>query len=138
MFYKKCWSYKFCNIHRKTTVLDSLFNNVIEKRLQHMRFPVHIANFYVFWNLRTAASDYPVTLVMYLKKIYFMKNIYDLLWWKTCSLKLDYVIQWDLKGHVKIVEIYMRKFNVSILNRLKIVGFFVNAFQISNAKCHFK
>ena len=30
---------------------------------------------------------------------------------------------YDFKGHVKIVEIYMVKFNVSILNRLKIMGF---------------
>ena len=30
------------------------------------------------------------------------------------------------KGDVKIVKIYMVKFNVSILNRLKIMGFFVN------------
>ena len=28
--------------------------------------------------------------------------------------------------HVKIVEIHMVKFNVSILNRLKMMGFFVN------------
>ena len=27
-------------------------------------------------------------------------------------------------GHVKIVKIYMIKFNVPILNRLKIMGFF--------------
>ena len=27
------------------------------------------------------------------------------------------------KGHVKIVKIYMMKFNVSILNRLKIIVF---------------
>ena len=31
---------------------------------------------------------------------------------------------YDFKGHVKIIEIYMVKFNVSILNRLKIMGFF--------------
>ena len=36
---------------------------------------------------------------------------YDL-WWR-------YVF----KGHVKIVKIYMAKFNVSILNRLKIMVF---------------
>ena len=35
-------------------------------------------------------------------------------------------ITYDFKGHVKIVEIYMVKFNVSILNRLKIIGVFVN------------
>ena len=34
-------------------------------------------------------------------------------------------ITYDFKGHVKIVEIYMVKFNVSIVNRLKIMGFFV-------------
>ena len=33
----------------------------------------------------------------------------------------------NFKGHVKIIEMYMVKFNVSILNRLKIMGFFVNA-----------
>ena len=36
-------------------------------------------------------------------------------------------ITYDFKGHVEIVEIYMVKFNVSILNRLKIMGFFVKA-----------
>ena len=34
---------------------------------------------------------------------------------------------YHFKGHVKIVEIYMVKFNISISNRLKIMGFFVNA-----------
>ena len=35
-------------------------------------------------------------------------------------------MRYGFKGYVKIVEIYMLKFNVSILNRLKIMGFFVN------------
>ena len=47
---------KFRNIHRKTTVLESLFIKVagiqpckfIEKRLQRRCFPVHIENFYLF------------------------------------------------------------------------------------------
>ena len=30
------------------------------------------------------------------------------------------------KGHVKIVNIYMVKYNVSVLNRLKIMGFFIS------------
>ena len=30
------------------------------------------------------------------------------------------------KGHVKVVKIYMVNFNVSILNRLKLMSFFVN------------
>ena len=52
MFCKKRCSSKFCNIHRKTPVLESLFNkvegqacNFIEKRLQHRCFPVNIAKF---------------------------------------------------------------------------------------------
>ena len=52
----------------------------------------------------------------------------NLLWWRKCSFELDYEIQWlILKGHVKIVKIYMVKFNVSTLSRLKIMGFFVNS-----------
>ena len=43
----------FRNVHRKTSVLDSLFNeftglkscNFIKKRLQYMCFPVNIAKF---------------------------------------------------------------------------------------------
>ena len=68
--------------------------NFIEKRLQRRCFPVQIANFYLFWNLRTASSDYSFTLV-----IYFKKN-YDLLWWGKWSFRLDYMIQWSmiLKG----------------------------------------
>ena len=50
------FSWRFCYIHRKTPVLESLFNNTaglevcnfIKKRLQHRGFPVKMAN------LRTA------------------------------------------------------------------------------------
>ena len=38
----------------------------------------------------------------------------------------------DFKGHVKIVEICMVKFNVSIANRHKIMEDFVNAKYIHN------
>ena len=49
-----------------------------------------------------------------------MRRNYDLLWRRKCSLKLDYVIQWCMiVKAVKIVEIYVVKFNVSILNGLK-------------------
>ena len=37
---------------------------------------------------------------------------------KKCSFKLDYG-----KGHVKFGKIYLVKFNISILNRLKRMGF---------------
>ena len=43
------------------------------------------------------------------------------------EMRLCNPVTYDFKGHVKILEIYMVKFNVSILNRLKIMGFFVNA-----------
>ena len=58
------FSEKFRNIHRKTSVLESLFNkvtglqacNFTKKRLQHRRFPENIANYFEK-HLRTAASD---------------------------------------------------------------------------------
>ena len=39
---KKRCSYKFCNTHRKISVLESLF----KKRLQNRCFPVNIVNFF--------------------------------------------------------------------------------------------
>ena len=46
---------------------------------------------------------------------------------------------YHFKGHVKIIEIYMVKFNISILNRLEIVSFFVNAKYLHKYfKCYFK
>ena len=57
-----------------------------------------------------------------------IKENYELLWRRKCLLKLDYIFQWRyFKEHVKIVEICMVKINVSILNRLINVRFFVNA-----------
>ena len=58
------------NIHRKTPVLDSLFNkvaglqisNFIKKWLQHRCFPVNVANF-----LRTVfCIEHPRCLLLYL------------------------------------------------------------------------
>ena len=49
------------------------------------------------------------------------------------EIRLCNPITYDFKGHVKIVEIYMVKFNVSILNRLKVMGYFVNAKYYINA-----
>ena len=43
------------------------------------------------------------------------------------EIRLCNPVTYNFKGHVKFVEIYMVKFNVSVLNRLKIMGFFVNA-----------
>ena len=67
MFYKKRCSYIFCNIYRKTVVLESFINkvarlkacNFIKKRLQHKCFPVWILpnlNNLFEKHLRTTAS----------------------------------------------------------------------------------
>ena len=42
------------------------------------------------------------------------------------EIRLRNLMTYVFKGHVKIVKIYMVKFNLSILNRLEIKGFFVN------------
>ena len=102
------------------------------KRLQHSCFPKHITNFYLFW--KTSANGC-FWLFFYFSNLFvfdclftIIKKNYDLLWWRKFLLKLGYGIQWhDFKVHVKIVEIYMVKFNVSIWNRLKIMELFVNA-----------
>ena len=39
------------------------------------------------------------------------------------EVRLCNLTTYVFKGHVKIVKIYMVKFNVPILNRLKIIGF---------------
>ena len=75
-----CSLNKVCNIHRKTSVLESLFNkfislhdcNFTKKRLQHGRFPINIANFknnYFEKHLRTAGSDSSYILHRKLNKI---------------------------------------------------------------------
>ena len=42
------------------------------------------------------------------------------------KIRLCNPMTYVFKGHVKIVKIYMVTFLVSVLNRLKIMGFFVN------------
>ena len=39
------------------------------------------------------------------------------------EVRLNNLTTYVFKEHVKIVKIYMVKFNISILNRLKIMGF---------------
>ena len=76
LFYQNC-SQKFRNIHRKTTVLESLFNKVaglhacmfIEKDSNIGFSCVNreiFKNIYFEKYLRTAASDNSFTLVIYL------------------------------------------------------------------------
>ena len=55
------------------------------------------------------------------------KKTYDLLWPMVKNMfievRLCNLTKYVFKGHVKIVKIYMANFHVSILNRLKIMGF---------------
>ena len=99
----------------------------------HTCFPVHIVNFYLFW--KTSANGC-FWLLFYFSNLYvfgclftIIKENYDLLLMKKMFIKIRLCnpIVHDFKEHVKIVEIYMVKINVPILNRLKIMGFFVNA-----------
>ena len=71
-FYKKSCSLKFRNIHRKTPLLETNFNEVafIKKRLQHRCFLVNIAKF-----LRT--SKYICERLLYFavpKPMYILSN----------------------------------------------------------------
>ena len=95
----------------------------IEKRLQQWRFPLHVREF-----LRTSIlkniKRLLVIILLVQQFICFRKSIYNykeklIFWWRKCSLKLDYAIEWHVfKDHVKIVKMYMVKINVSILDRL--------------------
>ena len=63
----------------------------------------------------------------------FVSAVSVQLWSKTMVTKLFIEIRlcnpmtYNFKSYFKTVEIYILKFNVSVLNRFKITGFFVNA-----------
>ena len=93
-------SYKVRNIHRKTSVLESLFNkfiglqacNFTKKRVQHRRFTVNIANFkntYIEKHLRMAGSDSSYILHSKLNKI-----IQEVDW----SSRLAFCFSWNIKS----------------------------------------
>ena len=71
VFCEKRCSYEFRNIHRKATVLDSLFTKVaglkvcsfIKKRLQHRCFPVNIAKFLRTPILKNICKWLPLKLI---------------------------------------------------------------------------
>ena len=74
VFYKKCYSKKFDNIHRKTPALQSIFNkvaglqvsNFIKKRFQYKCSSVNIAknfkNIFFKEHLGTAATGWSLKL----------------------------------------------------------------------------
>ena len=62
-----------------------------------------------------------------------LKQNYTILLRRKCSLKVRFkkaevvkkvfLMMYNFKEHVKIVKIYMVNFNVTIFNRLKLMGF---------------
>ena len=100
-------------------MLESLFNEVAVRKetptqVLSYAYCKFFNNIYFQKHLQTTASDYSFTIVIYLFLVVSLQltmTFYN----EECSLKLDYVIQ-DVcfKGHVKIIKIYMVKFNVSV------------------------
>ena len=65
-------------------------------------------------------TGYHLSLYNYKENLWsFMIYVKENVHWNRLRNLTTYVF----KGHVKMVKIYMLKFNVSILNRLKIMGF---------------
>ena len=81
---------KVCNIHRKTPVLESLFNKVarleaykfMKKRLQRRCFPVNIANFLSKFYLKNTTGGCFCTLNSPAIWLYKSGN-----WWNIFSIK---------------------------------------------------
>ena len=83
------------------------------KSISSIDFLVFLVLFYfiVIYLFSVSLYNYKGKLSSFIeKKMFIQMRLYNL---------MTYVF----KGHVKIVKIYMVKFNVSILNRLKITGF---------------
>ena len=118
--------------------MESLVN-----RLQQRYFLVHIANFYLrtyiwiyieliseilksangrFWLFFYFTNVFVVGCLFTTeeKPLFMLKEMFIEI--RLCNLRTYY-----FKEHVKIVEMYMVKFNVSILNRLRTMVFFVSA-----------
>ena len=64
VFYKKGCPYKFCNIYRKKTVLESFFNKVARLQVYLKETPT-LKNTYFEKDQRTATSDYSFTSAVY-------------------------------------------------------------------------
>ena len=91
-----------------------------------------ILQIYIYFekHLQMAVSDYSFTSVIYLFPLSLYNYVKELWYFMVKKMFIEIrcnPMTYNLKGHVKIVEIYMVKFKVSVLNRLKLMGFFVNA-----------
>ena len=113
-----CWSFFFIKLQA---------SKFIEKRLQNWCFPLHVRKFLrtpilknserllliiLFSNLFV----FDVSLQLYRKTNLSVKKVF-------IEIRLCNRMMYVFKGHVKIVKIYMVKFNVSILIRLKTMFF---------------
>ena len=106
------------------------------KKLWCRCFPVNFAKFlrklflteHPWWLLRNVHWNWILFFFLQSQRSFnftITKKTYDFLWSmvKKCLLKLCILTTYVFKGHIKIVKIYMVKFNVSILKRLKIMSF---------------
>ena len=138
-------SYKVRNIHRKTSVLESLFNkfiglqacNFTKKRLQHRRFPVNIANFkntYFEKHLRTAGSDSSYILHRKLNKIIqeadWPSRLAFCFFWNIKSLYFTYSHSYSFVLSLAIIHCHSLSFFVTQCHSL---SFF---FSCCTTHCH--
>ena len=129
-------SYKVRNIHRKTSVLESLFNkfiglqvcNFAKKRLQHRRFPVNIANFknnYFGKHLRTAHSDSSYILHTKLNKIVqeadWPSRLAFCFSWNIKSLYFTYSHSYSFVLSLPVIRCHSLSFFVTCCNLLSFV-----------------
>ena len=105
----------------------------IEKRLQHWCFPLHFKKFFRTPILKNIREWLPLIILLVLSNLFVFRCLFTMI--KKSDLlvkKMFFEIRlWNqmyiFKDHVKIVQIYMVKFNVSILNGVKNnVFFFIN------------
>ena len=85
----------------------------ISKNTFSYRTPMVAASVFIEIGYCLSLYNYKENLWSFM--IYFEENVH----WNWLPNLTTYVF----KGHVKMVKIYMLKFNVSILNSLKIMGF---------------
>ena len=138
-------SQKVHHIPRKTSVLESLFNkfmclqvcNFTEKRLQHRRFPVNIANFkntYFEKHLRTAGSDSSYILHRKLNKITqeadWPSRLAFCFFWNIKSLYFTYSHSYSFVLSLAVIRCYSLSF---FITRCHLLSFVVTC---CNTSCH--
>ena len=73
----------------------------IEKRLQHWCFPLHVRKFLRTPILKNISERLLLIILLVQQFICFRMSIYNykeklIFWWRKCSLKLDYAIEWRM------------------------------------------